>query len=368
MGKSADDERSGTLTRTILIMAGGTGGHIYPGLAVADKLQARGWNIAWLGTKGGMESRIVPDHGYPIYSLRIFGIRGKGLLNYLLLPLHLSLAFYQSMKIILKVKPNLVLSMGGYVAFPGGVISYLNRLPLIVHEQNAVAGLTNKLLSKIASKTLVAFPKTLPGAFHTGNPTRSNIKANTEIAEKLSGREGPLRILVVGGSRGSDSLNKIVPEAFSLLPLHKRPLVTHQSGSGKLFELSALYEKFGVDGKCVEFISDIGNYYRGVDLIICRSGAMTISEISVVGVASILVPFPHAVDDHQTKNALFLVKAGAALLMPQDKLSPKLLAENLLKITRKDLSHMALKAQSLGVSGSTELIADFCEKEIANAA
>ena len=348
-------------------MAGGTGGHIYPGLAVADQLKLQGWNIAWLGTRDGMEARIIPENGYQFHCLKIFGVRGKSLISYLLLPFYISLSFVQSMRVLLKVKPNVVLSMGGYVAFPGGIVAFIFRIPLIVHEQNSIPGLTNKLLSKLASRNLVAFPDSLPGATHTGNPIRSNIEIDDEVEERLRKHHGPLRILVLGGSRGSDALNKVIPEAISLLSKDCRPNVIHQSGATQLEELIARYKKYEVDATCYDFIHDVGELYRDADLVICRAGAMTISELSVVGVASFLVPFPYAVDDHQTQNALFLADNGAAFHIPQDLLTADYLSQLLLKIDRRELISMALNARFLSVPNSASVVAGICELEATHA-
>ena len=344
-------------------MAGGTGGHIYPGLAVADELRKRGWQIAWLGTQDGMESKIVPEHGYPIYFLKIFGLRGKSLKKNIIFPFFFFISLCQSIKILFQLKPNVVLSMGGYVAFPGAAIAAIKNIPVVVHEQNSVAGLTNRLLSKIASKTLVAFPEALPNSIHTGNPVRETIEFDDDVESRLKKRIGPLRILVVGGSLGADILNKVVPESLGLIALTERPKVIHQSGSHKLSQLLDRYARFQVRAECVEFISNMGEMYREVDLIICRAGAMTIAEIAVVGVASILIPFPHAVDDHQKKNALFLVNSGAALLIEQENLSPELLSNTLKKIDRKKVLEMSLKARSNCVLGSASIVADICEQE-----
>ncbi len=355
------------MNNSILIMAGGTGGHIYPGLAVADELKTRGWSIAWLGTREGMESRIIPNSGYPFYCIKIFGVRGKRLLNYVSLPFYLLLSVYQSARVFLKVKPDLVLSMGGYVAFPGGIVSFIFRVPLIIHEQNSIPGLTNKLLSQLATRTLVAFSEAFPGATHTGNPVRSSIDITDNVKDRLSKHTGSLRILVLGGSRGSEALNKVIPEAVSLMPRGIRPVVFHQSGVSQLAALKARYEKYEVDAECYEFIDDIGDMYRKADVVICRAGAMTIAELSVVGVASILVPFPFAVDDHQTKNALFMVNESAAFHIPQKSLTAEYLSQFLKKIDRADLVTMALNARSLSVSGSAGVIAGICEEEAPDA-
>ena len=346
--------------KTILIMAGGTGGHVFPGLAVADEMRGRGWNVVWMGARTGMEARLVPARGYPVEWIRAAALRGKGLLAKLLLPVNLLVGFWQSARAILRLKPDVVLGMGGYVAFPGGMMASLLARPLAVHEQNAIAGLTNRVLAGVADRKLTAFPDALPGAEWTGNPVRAEIAAAAAPAERFAGRRGPLRLLVLGGSLGAQALNDALPRALRLLPESERPVVTHQAGEKHLEALRRNYAEAGVQGELVAFIEDMGRRYAEADLVICRAGAMTVSELAAAGVPSILVPFPHAVDDHQTSNARFLSDRGAALLLPQAELAPERLAAQLRALDRAALLAMAEKARALGKPEATRAVAEHC--------
>jgi len=348
------------MNRTILIMAGGTGGHIFPALAVADELKSRGWRVIWLGSKAGMEARIVPDHGYEIEWLRFGGLRGKGLVRMALLPLNLLIAFWQSARVIFRLRPDVVLGMGGYVSFPGGMMAALFLRPLVVHEQNAVAGLANKVLAMVSDRVLEAFPGALSRGQVTGNPVRRSI---TEIADpkaRFSKRTGRLRLLVIGGSLGAKALNEIVPAALALIPEHARPEVTHQSGRQHLQALEALYRDVGVDASAVAFIQDMAHALAGADVVVCRAGATTVAELAVAGVASLLVPFPHAVDDHQTLNARFLADRDAAILIQQKDLTPRRLADVVASFTRERLLQMASRARALGKAHAARDVADQC--------
>ncbi|TAK90564.1 MAG: undecaprenyldiphospho-muramoylpentapeptide beta-N-acetylglucosaminyltransferase [Burkholderiaceae bacterium] len=349
------------MSKTALIMAGGTGGHVFPGLAVAEVLRTRGWNIVWLGNPGGMETTLVPQHGIPVQLVRFGGVRGKGVLTKLLLPLNLLRAFWQSVRAVLRVQPNVVLGMGGYIAFPGGMMAALLGKPLVVHEQNSIAGLTNRVLARVADRTLEAFPLSLPDGTLTGNPVRKEIRQVAPPAERFIGRSGPLRLLVVGGSLGAQALNATVPQALALIPPAQRPLVTHQAGEKHLATLQQSYREAGVSGDLVAFIDNMASEYAQADLVICRAGAMTVAELAAAGVASMLVPFPYAVDDHQTTNAKFLSEAGAALLIPQKQLNASSLAEVLQNTTREELLEMAIKARALGKPEAAETVADICE-------
>ena len=344
--------------RTILIMAGGTGGHIFPGLAVAEHARAAGWQVVWMGARGGMEERIVPRHGYAAAWIRARAARGKGLLQKLLLPGNLLFSFWESARHIRRIRPDVVLGLGGYVAFPGGMMASLLGRPLALHEQNAVAGLANRVLAGVSDKVMVAFPDALPRAEWTGNPVRTDIAALAAPEQRFAGRGGPLRVLVVGGSLGAQALNESVPRALALLA--ELPSVVHQSGEKHLERLRANYAAAGVQGELVAFIDDMARRYAEADLVICRAGAVTIAELSAGGMASILVPFPHAVDDHQTANARFLADRGAAVLLPQTELTPQRLAQLIASLDRARLLQMAMNARSLGKPDAARLVAQRC--------
>jgi len=348
------------MTRTILIMAGGTGGHVFPGLAVADEMRGRGWNVVWMGARGGLEARLVPARGYPVAWIRAAALRGKGLAARLLLPLNLLVGFWQSAKAILQHRPDVVLGMGGYVAFPGGMMASLLGRPLAVHEQNAIAGLANRVLAGVAERRMAAFPEALAGAEWTGNPVRTDIAALAGPDERWGGRSGPLRLLVVGGSLGAQALNEAVPKALGLLPASERPVVTHQAGEKNLDALRANYAAAKVEGELLPFIDDMARRYADADLVLCRAGAMTVSELAAAGMASVLVPYPHAVDDHQTANARFLSERGAAILLPQRELTPERLAALLRSLDRRALLGMARKARALGKPEAARVVADRC--------
>jgi UDP-N-acetylglucosamine--N-acetylmuramyl-(pentapeptide) pyrophosphoryl-undecaprenol N-acetylglucosamine transferase len=344
--------------RTALIMAGGTGGHVFPGLAVADELRARGWRVVWMGTQAGMEARLVAARGYELAAIRAVALRGKGLARALMLPLNLLAGFWQSARTIFRLRPDVVLGMGGYVAFPGGMMASLLARPLAVHEQNAIAGLTNRILAGVADKAMSAFPEALKGAEWTGNPVRGDIAALAEPAERYARRAGPLKLLVVGGSGGAQALNDCVPRAIALL--EPRPAVVHQSGEKNYAALRAAYAAAGVQGELLPFIDDMARRYAEADLVICRAGAMTVAELSAGGVASVLVPYPHAVDDHQTANARFLADQGAAILLPQAQLTPQRLADLLRSLERPRLLEMARKARALGKPEAARVVAERC--------
>jgi UDP-N-acetylglucosamine--N-acetylmuramyl-(pentapeptide) pyrophosphoryl-undecaprenol N-acetylglucosamine transferase len=316
------------MTARILIMAGGTGGHVFPALAVARELRAGGADVLWLGTRSGLEAEIVPRAGFALATVAIGGLRGKGLLQWLLLPFRLAWAMAQALVIILRFRPMAVLGMGGFAAGPGGLMTWLLRRPLVVHEQNAVAGLTNRWLAALASRCLVAFPGALPARRHphlTGNPVRAEIAALPAPEERFRGRAGALRLLVLGGSQGAQALNQAMPQAIAAVPAAVRPQVRHQAGRLQASAVGEEYAALGVTAEVLPFIDDMAAAYGWADLVVCRAGALTIAELSAAGVGSILVPFPHAADDHQTRNAAFLVEAGAGLLLAQDeRLVPRL--------------------------------------------
>jgi UDP-N-acetylglucosamine--N-acetylmuramyl-(pentapeptide) pyrophosphoryl-undecaprenol N-acetylglucosamine transferase len=344
--------------KTILIMAGGTGGHIFPGLAVAHEMRAAGWDVVWLGARGGMEERLVPPRGYRSAWIRAKAARGKGLAQKLLLPANLLLSFWESARVIRRLRPNVVLGLGGYVAFPGGMMASLLNRPLALHEQNAVAGLANRVLSGVSDKVMVAFPGALKSAEWTGNPVRGEIAALPVPEVRFAGRQGPLRILVVGGSLGAQALNETVPRALALLSTPAT--VVHQSGEKHLDALKKAYSAAGLQGQLVPFIEDMARCYAEADLVICRAGAVTIAELSAGGIASILVPFPYAVDDHQSANARFLADQGAAILVPQSDLTPEKLAGLISSLDRAKLLEMASKARALGKPDAARVVAQRC--------
>ncbi|WP_455207557.1 undecaprenyldiphospho-muramoylpentapeptide beta-N-acetylglucosaminyltransferase [Kaarinaea lacus] len=350
-----------TATR-ILIMAGGTGGHVFPALAVADELRARGVSVFWLGTRRGLEADVIPKANIPISYINVAGLRGKGLLGWVLAPLKLLYALWQGLNVMWQLKPQAVLGMGGFVTGPGGVAAWLARKPLLVHEQNAISGMTNRMLVPFASIVMEAFPDSIaPGkAIHTGNPVRKNIAQLYQADDKARSINDPLHILVVGGSLGAKALNDVVPAALSKLAAAKRPIVWHQTGKKNIDEAQASYQQSGVDAKVVPFIDDMAEAYRWADLVICRAGAMTIAELAIAGVASILVPYPYAVDDHQTSNAKYLVDKEAAILVQQKDLTVDVLHKMLAELTSTRLLQMAKAARSLALPDATRRVADQC--------
>jgi UDP-N-acetylglucosamine--N-acetylmuramyl-(pentapeptide) pyrophosphoryl-undecaprenol N-acetylglucosamine transferase len=348
------------VSRTVLIMAGGTGGHIMPGLAVADEMRAAGWDVVWLGAKGGMEERLVPPRGYRTAWIRARALRGKGLLSQLLLPANLLYSFWQSARALFRERPDVVLGMGGYVAFPGGMMAALLARPLALHEQNAIAGLANRVLARVADKVMAAFPDALRGAEWTGNPVRADIAAIAEPQARYAARSGPLALLVIGGSLGARALNDAVPAALACMPEAARPRVVHQAGAQHLEAVRARYAECGVTGEVLAFIDDMAARYAQADVVVCRAGAMTVAELAAAGVPGVLVPYPHAVDDHQTANARFLVAQNAALLLPQAELSPQRLADLLAGLDRARLLTMARSARALGKPEAARVVADRC--------
>ena len=348
--------------KTALIMAGGTGGHIFPGLAVAEELRARGWRVHWLGAPGSMESRIVPQHGFPLELIDFSGVRGKGLVTLALLPLRLLRAFWQALQVVRRVQPDVVVGLGGYITFPGGMMGVLCGKPLVLHEQNSVAGMANKVLAGVADRVFTAFPGVLKKAQWVGNPLRAAFTRQPAPAERFTGRTGPLRLLVVGGSLGAQALNDIVPRALALIPAADRPLVTHQSGATQIDALRANYQAAGVQAELTPFIDDTASAFAAADIIVCRAGASTVTEIAAVGAAAVFVPFPFAVDDHQTTNARFLVNAGGGWLVQQSDLTPEGLAKMLLNSERKVLVDIAEKAKNMQKINATREVVAACEE------
>lgn len=356
---------SNAQTKTLMVMAGGTGGHVYPAMAVADYLKAQGWHIVWLCTQGGMENRLIEGKGYDKAMIRMQGVRGKGLLGWILLPVKLVKAFSQSMKALRQHQPDVVLGMGGFAAFPGGLMAKLLGKPLVIHEQNSVAGLTNRVLARLATRTLAAFPAAFGDkATLVGNPVRADITAPAQPEQRFVGREGALRLLVVGGSLGAHALNEVIPKAIALLPEEKRPQIIHQAGVKHIETLNANYEKAGVAADTRAYIDDMASMYAWADFVICRAGALTVAEVSAVGLGGLMVPFPYAVDDHQTTNAAYLAEAGAAMLVQQKALTTEKLAKILGELSREQCLDMAKKARALGKPDATADVAAIC-KEVA---
>ncbi len=345
---------------SILVMAGGTGGHIFPGLAVAEYLRICGWNVSWLGNKNGMEYRLVQARQFPFEAVDFSGLRGKGIKAQLMLPINLTRACLQSWKILRRLKPNVLLGMGGYITFPGGLMTKLLKRPLVLHEANSVAGSANLALAKIAMRTLTGFPDTMQDAEWVGNPIREAFDAIEAPSKRYEKRNGKLSVLVVGGSLGAAALNEAVPAALALMDKEARPHVIHQAGDKHLVDLEQRYAQLGVQADIRAFIDDMPAAYAQADLVICRAGAMTVSEIAACGVASCLIPFPYAIDDHQTGNARFLADADAAVLLPQTNLHPQDLALMIQNMSRDDLRLMAERAHALAKPHATRRVAEVC--------
>jgi UDP-N-acetylglucosamine--N-acetylmuramyl-(pentapeptide) pyrophosphoryl-undecaprenol N-acetylglucosamine transferase len=345
-----------------LVMAGGTGGHIFPGLAVAEALRDAGWRVHWLGAPDSMESQLVPPRGFAFEMVQFGGVRGKGLKTLALLPFKLLRAFWQSLQVVRRVQPDVVLGLGGYITFPGGLMAALLGKPVVLHEQNSVAGLANKVLAQMADRVFTAFPRVFKTGQWVGNPLRQAFTQQASPAERFAGRTGPLRVLVVGGSLGAKALNDIVPQALALLPEANRPVVVHQSGAKQIDALRANYQAAGVKAELTPFIDDTASAFAQADLVICRAGASTVTELAAVGVASLLVPFPFAVDDHQTTNAQFLVAHGGGWLVPQAELTAQMLAERLAGLSRDTLLACAQKAHEQKKTNATREVVMACEE------
>ena len=345
----------------IMIAAGGTGGHVFPGLAVAAVLRTRGHEVVWMGTPDSFEARTVPKHGIEVRFVRVKGLRGKGALSWLGAPLRLLRALRDALAVVRSERPDVLLGMGGFAAGPGGLAAWLTRRPLVIHEQNSIAGLTNKLLARIARRVLEAFPRTFAGAETVGNPVRPGFAELADPAQRLGARGAPGQVLVIGGSLGAKALNEMVPAALALIPAAQRPLVRHQGGR-TLEAAQAAYAKHGVSGEVTAFIDDMVAAYGWADLVICRACASTVAELAAAGCAALLVPYPHAVDDHQTHNGQYLVDAGAALMVPEELLSPDLLAQMLIGLLdrREQLVTMAQAARKAAWPNAVNVIADAC--------
>jgi UDP-N-acetylglucosamine--N-acetylmuramyl-(pentapeptide) pyrophosphoryl-undecaprenol N-acetylglucosamine transferase len=350
-------------TRTALIMAGGTGGHIFPGLAVAEQLRIHGWNVHWLGApEPSMESVLVPPRGFAYETVQFGGVRGKGVKTLALLPFKLLRAFWQSWCVVRRVKPDVVVGLGGYITFPAGMMAVLWGAPLVLHEQNSVAGMANKVLSGVADRVFSAFPNVLPKAEWVGNPMRDGFVKQAEPAQRFADRTGPLRVLVVGGSLGAQALNTVVPQALAKIPHDQRPVVTHQSGAKQIDALRTAYAEAGVQAELTPFIDDTAQAFADADVVIARAGASTVTELAAVGAAAIYVPFPHAVDDHQTTNARFVVDAGGGWLMPQNELKAQDLADRLQFMTRRTLLACAEKAYAVRQVEAVSHVVTACEQ------
>ncbi len=354
-----------TAEGAVLIAAGGTGGHVYPALAVAEALRARGIRVTWLGTRRGIEARVVPAAGIPIDWVTIRGLRGSGALGWLLLPWRVPVAMFQSWRVLRRRRPVSVLAMGGFVAGPAGVVARLMRRRLVVHEQNAVAGLTNRWLALVADTVLCGLPGAfgaLPGARHVGNPVRTAILNLPAPSARLAGRGGRLRLLVIGGSQGARVFNEVVPQALARLPAGSRPEVRHQCGAGAGAATGDAYRHAAVEAQVGEFIEDMAAAYAWSDLVLCRAGAMTVAELAAAGAASILVPFPYAADDHQSANARYLAERDAAVLVPQTGFDPAHLAELLagFAANRELLVRMAENARACAMPDAAETVATLC--------
>ncbi len=348
------------MSGTVLIMAGGTGGHIFPGLAVARALHSRDCPVVWLGTPHGLENDLVPAAGIELERIGIEGIRGRGLPGWVLAPFRIFRAMLEARRILRSRRPACVLSLGGYAAGPGGLMARLMGIPLVVHEQNAVAGLTNRILSRLARKSFTGFPGALVHARFSGNPVREEIVALDAPDDRYEGRKGPLELLVIGGSQGARIFNEILPQAMGLLAPELRPKILHQCGRENEEATQAAYREAGVEARVEPFVDDMAGAWARADLAICRAGALTVAEIAAAGVASLLVPFPHAVDDHQTANAHYLVHGGAAWLMHQPGFTARSLAEMIKVARREKLREMAVKARKLARTRAAEEVAEGC--------
>ncbi len=347
--------------KRIMIMAGGTGGHVFPALAVAKVLKEQGVFIFWMGTSRGIEARLVPESGYPLTTISVKGLRGNGALGWLMAPFKLLKAVYEAIRVLRVVRPEVVLGMGGFASGPGGVAAWLLRIPVVIHEQNAIPGLTNKILSHLAKQVLQGFPNSLAGARWVGNPVRKEIADLAEPKQRTNDNDA-FNILVLGGSLGARALNTIVPQALAELDATKPIVVKHQCGDKHIADCKQNYHEAAIEAEVMPFIDDMAAAYQWADLVICRAGALTLAEVAAAGIASILVPYPYAVDDHQTYNAAALVEAGAAILIKERELSASLLAHNIgvLFDNRPRLLAMAMAAREHAKPEAAATIAEIC--------
>lgn len=353
--------------KTFLIMAGGTGGHVFPALAVAQELMSKNDRVIWLGSQGGMEEGIVTKAGIPFFGIKVSGVRGKGVIKQLLSPFKILSALFQAIKVIRQVKPNAVLGMGGFASGPGGIAAKLIGIPLIIHEQNSIAGMTNKILAKMSTSVMTAFPNAFNEGIackEVGNPLRSEITQLYFDPDQKKCKRETIHLLILGGSLGAQSLNEIVPKTLSMLAKDIIPSVRHQTGKNKAEPVKRAYLEAGIDADVTEFIENMAEAYKWADFVICRAGALTVSELCVAGLGSILIPYPHAVDDHQTKNAEFLVNGGAAWLLEQKNLNESVLSEILRPLLEKPerMSVLAEAAHKLARVDATESVANECRR------
>jgi UDP-N-acetylglucosamine--N-acetylmuramyl-(pentapeptide) pyrophosphoryl-undecaprenol N-acetylglucosamine transferase len=349
----------------VLIMAGGTGGHVFPALAVAQVLRARGVAVVWLGVPGSMESRLVPAQGFPIEWVRVAGIRGKGLLTWVLAPLRIVNAVAQALRVLRRVRPRSVLGAGGYVSGPGGIAAWLMRIPLLIHEQNAIAGMTNRWLAHVATQVLEAFPGSFGprvNASTIGNPVRADIAALAPPAQRFSGREARARLLIFGGSQGAQRLNAVLPQALARLGSERRPQVLHQTGESGLESTRAAYVAAQIEAQVVPFIDDMAKTYAWADLAVCRAGAMTVAELQAAGLGAIFVPLGTATDDHQSKNAAHMVEAGAGRIIQERDLNPERLSSIIAELVadRAQMLKMAEAARGARITDAAARLADLC--------
>lgn len=350
------------LKKSALIAAAGTGGHIFPGLAIAEGLIKQGWSVVWIGTTTGMENRIVPQRNIQFERIEFSGVRGKGLVSWLMMPFKLLIAIAYSCKIIIKTKPDVVVGFGGYVSLPVGLAAKLLFKKLVIHEQNSVIGLSNKTLSYITKHIFTAFPNVIRNAVVAGNPLRAEFVNVAPPEVRFHNRSGPLRILIIGGSLGAKFLNQTIPVAIKLIPEKDRPVLTHQSGANQFDELQSLYNTLSVNATVVQFIDNTASAFADADLIICRAGASTVTEITAVGAAAIFVPLPSAVDDHQSMNAKYLVDQNAAWIQPQSELTPEKLANEILNMDRKRLLEVAIESRKLCIPNTVSTMINVCEE------
>lgn len=353
-------------TGTALVMAGGTGGHIFPGLAVAERLRELGWRVHWLGGPApSMESQLVPPRGFTYETVAFSGVRGKGMKTLAMLPWRMLKALWQSLQVMRRVQPDVVLGLGGYISLPAGLVGAASGHPLVLHEQNSIAGLSNKILARVARRVYTAFPQVLDQAEWVGNPLRQAFLTQAPPAVRFAGRSGRLRVLIVGGSLGAQALNQVVPQALALLPEAQRPEVVHQSGAKQIDALRQTYAQAGVQAELTPFIEDTASAFAQADLVICRAGASTVTELAAVGVAALFVPFPHAVDDHQTTNARFLTAQGGGWCVPQSELTAAALAQRLANLQRSELLEAAEKAYLQRKTSAVDVIVKACQELVA---
>lgn len=350
--------------KRIMVMAGGTGGHVFPALAVARELRSRGVEIEWFGTQRGIESQLVPANEIPLHFIDVAGVRGKGVMALLKAPFLLMKAVSQARALLKERQPDAVLGMGGFASGPGGLAARMLGIPVVIHEQNAVAGTTNRYLSRLAKRVMEAFPGSLPKGELCGNPVREEISQLPEPALRLQRNGDHLHLLVLGGSLGAQAINDVLPEAIKRLPANERPLIWHQAGRDRAVQTSEKYSDAGVDAQVVSFIDDMAEAYGWADLVVCRAGALTVSELAAAGVGSVLIPFPHAIDDHQTRNGQWLVNNDAARMMQQAEMSPEKLAVMLQQLLadREQLLAMASSARQLAQPQATEMVANACQE------